>query len=144
MRDPCRVRSATILPLVIDTWIYTGDKIVQNLNTSKTEEIWVSLVDMSVPISWLQYCTKVLENVNTEKTGNVQANSIISQICMWVYNYVNKNFNLKKAHLQIWFLIFPRNINLHDSQVQKLARLRTLSTNPRCALQEPCNLGKVS
>lgn len=46
-----------------------------------------------VPISWLWYYTKGLENINTEEIGSVQANSIVSQTYVWVYNYVNKIFN---------------------------------------------------
>lgn len=32
----------------------------REMSTSKTEEIWINSVDISVPISWLWYCTKVL------------------------------------------------------------------------------------
>lgn len=32
----------------------------RKMNTSKTEDIWISSVAISVPVSWLWHCTKVL------------------------------------------------------------------------------------
>lgn len=87
------------------TSTYTAVKIVWNLHThtqistSRTGKIWISLdcVNVSILVVVLYY--SVANCYHWGKLGKVFKEfllCVISCNCMWIYNYLDKNFNLKK------------------------------------------------